>query len=157
MRTSFRTGISFGLTSGVITTLGLIVGLYSGTGSRLVVIGGILAIAVADAFSDALGIHISEESERKKKREVWESAFAAFFSKLVIALTFIIPVLIFDLFKAIIISMVWGMLLLGCLSYRIAKSRRANARKAIGEHLIIAVSVVFATYFIGKFLKVFFN
>ena len=31
MRESVKTGISFGLTSGVITTLGLMVGLHSGT------------------------------------------------------------------------------------------------------------------------------
>jgi len=55
--------MSFGLTSGIITTLGLIVGLHSGTHSKLAVIGGILTIAMADALSDALGIHVSEESE----------------------------------------------------------------------------------------------
>ena len=59
---SLRIGFSFGLTSGIITTLGLMVGLHAGTHSRLAVIGGILTIAIADAFSDALGIHISEES-----------------------------------------------------------------------------------------------
>ena len=63
MKDSLRTGISFGLTSGIITTLGLMVGLHSGTHSRVIVIGGILTIAIADAFSDALGIHISEESK----------------------------------------------------------------------------------------------
>jgi len=62
---SIKTGFSFGLTSGIITTLGLIIGLHAGTHSRLVVMGGILTIATADAFSDALGIHISEESETK--------------------------------------------------------------------------------------------
>lgn len=63
MKHSLRTGFCFGLTSGIITTIGLMVGLYSSTNSKLVVIGGILTIAVADAFSDALGIHIAEESK----------------------------------------------------------------------------------------------
>jgi hypothetical protein len=45
MKLSFKTGLSFGLTSGVITTLGLMVGLHSGTHSRTVVIGGIVTIA----------------------------------------------------------------------------------------------------------------
>lgn len=47
MKDSLRTGISFGLTSAVITTLGLMVGLHSGTGSKLVVLGGVLTIAIA--------------------------------------------------------------------------------------------------------------
>ena len=44
MKESLRTGIAFGLTSAVITTLGLMVGLHSGTHSKIVVIGGILTI-----------------------------------------------------------------------------------------------------------------
>ncbi len=49
-----RTGVFFGATSGVITTVGLIAGLYAGTESVVAVLGGILVIAVADAMSDAL-------------------------------------------------------------------------------------------------------
>jgi VIT1/CCC1 family predicted Fe2+/Mn2+ transporter len=77
METSVRKGFSFGLTSGIITTLGLMVGLHSSTHSRIAVIGGILAIAIADAFSDAIGMHISEESERKHKpKEIWRATFS---------------------------------------------------------------------------------
>ena len=69
---SLRTGISFGLTSAVITTLGLMVGLHSGTHSKMVVLSGILTIAIADAFSDALGIHISEESQNTHTvKQIW--------------------------------------------------------------------------------------
>ena len=57
---SVTVGLSFGLTSGIITTLGLMVGLYSGTHSRLAVLGGILTIAIADSFSDALGYVIGQ-------------------------------------------------------------------------------------------------
>ncbi len=49
-----RTGVFFGATSGVITTVGLIAGLYAGTESVVAVLGGILVIAVAHAMSDAL-------------------------------------------------------------------------------------------------------
>ncbi|MCB7130183.1 MAG: hypothetical protein J3T61_11670 [Candidatus Brocadiales bacterium] len=60
---SIRTGLSFGLTSGIIMTLGVVVGLHAGTHSKIAVLGGILIIAIADASSDALGIHIAEEFE----------------------------------------------------------------------------------------------
>jgi len=74
MRHSIKMGFSFGLTSAIITTLGLMVGLHSGTHSKLVILGGIFTIAVADAFSDALGIHVSEESENKHSaKEIWVS------------------------------------------------------------------------------------
>lgn len=70
MKLSLRKGFSFGLTSAAITTLGMIIGLDSAMHSKLVVIGGILSIAVADSFSDALGIHISEESHEKNHEHV---------------------------------------------------------------------------------------
>ena len=66
MNTQIRKGLGFGLTSGVITTLGLIVGLDASTGSRFAILAGILAIAVSDSLSDALGMHISEESTLKR-------------------------------------------------------------------------------------------
>jgi VIT1/CCC1 family predicted Fe2+/Mn2+ transporter len=92
MKHSLKVGFSFGLTSGIITTLGLMIGLYSGTHSKLAVLGGILTIAIADALSDALGIHISEESENKHTtKEIWESTISTFFSKFIFALTFVIP------------------------------------------------------------------
>jgi len=124
MKDSLRTGISFGLTSAVITTLGLMVGLHSGTGSRLVVIGGILTIAIADAFSDALGIHISEESENAHTiRQIWGATIATFMAKLIFALTFVVPVLLLSLFTAIVVSLVWGLSILAVLSYFMAKAR----------------------------------
>jgi hypothetical protein len=48
MKESLKTGITFGLTSGTITTLGLMIGLFSGTNLRGIVIGGILTIAITD-------------------------------------------------------------------------------------------------------------
>jgi VIT1/CCC1 family predicted Fe2+/Mn2+ transporter len=116
MKPSFKTGFSFGLTSGVITTLGLMVGLHSGTHSKIAVIGGILTIAIADAASDALGIHVSEEAKNTKShKQVWEATIATFFSKLLFALTFVLPVLLFPLSTALIISIAWGFLLLALL------------------------------------------
>ncbi|MBW2566218.1 MAG: VIT1/CCC1 transporter family protein, partial [Deltaproteobacteria bacterium] len=77
MKRSIRKGLGFGLNSGVITTLGMMVGLSASTQSRLAVIGGIIAIAIADAFSDAVGMHISEESEnRHTEKEIWESTLS---------------------------------------------------------------------------------
>ncbi len=153
MKHSLKTGFSFGITSGIITTLGLIVGLHSGTHSKLVIIGGILTIAIADAFSDALGIHISEESENKHTtKEIWQSTFSTLFSKFIFAMTFVIPILLFRLPIAIIVSMAWGLSLLGIFSLYIAKEQRATAWKVILEHEFIAIIVIVLTHFVGKWI-----
>ena len=133
MKHSLKIGFSFGLTSGIITTLGLMIGLYTGTNSRLAVIGGILTIAVADSMSDAMGIHMSEESENHSSKEIWESTFCTFIFKFLVASTFIIPVVMFDLETAIIISIVWGLTLLSVFSYIISRNNTKKSWKVILE------------------------
>lgn len=150
---SLKTGFSFGLTSGIITTLGLIVGLHSGTHSKLVVLGAILTIAIADAFSDALGIHISEESEAKHtSKEIWQSTVSTFLAKFVFALTFVIPVLLLSLTTAIIVSVVWGLSLLSIFSFYLAKTQKKTPWKVIAEHLVIALAVITITHYIGDWI-----
>jgi len=155
---SIKTGFCFGLVSGIITTLGLMVGLHSGTLSRIAVLGGIITIAVADAFSDALGIHISEESEGvHTEKQIWESTLATFVAKFFFAFTFVGIVLLFQpLSKAIIISIIWGITALTVLSYMIAKSRKQKTWKVIAEHLIIIVTVIIATHFLGEWIRAIF-
>lgn len=150
MKHSLKTGFSFGLTSGIITTLGLIVGLNSGTHSKPVIIGGILTIAIADAFSDALGIHISEESESKHStKEIWESTISTFVTKFVFAMTFVAPILLLQLTTAIIVSIIWGLSLLAMFSLYITKGQRIKPWKAIMEHMIIAIVVIGITHCVG--------
>ncbi|NIM46601.1 MAG: hypothetical protein GTN40_00365 [Candidatus Aenigmarchaeota archaeon] len=158
MNHSLKTGFSFGLTSGIITTLGLMVGLHSGTHSRLVVIGGIITIAIADAFSDAMGIHMSEESEnRHESGEIWESTVATFISKFIFAVTFIVPVLLFELGIAIVVSVIWGLFMLGIFSYKIAKDEKAKPWKVVTEHLLIALLVVLVTHYVGDWIGTIFG
>ncbi|RKZ24685.1 hypothetical protein DRQ26_07070 [bacterium] len=154
MKHSLKTGFSFGLTSGVITTLGLMVGLNSGTHSKIVVIGGILTIAIADAFSDALGIHISEESENKHTiREIWESTIATFLSKFIFALTFLVPIVLLKLRTAVIVSVIWGFLLLGIFSFQLAKEQNVKRWGVVMEHLLIAILVIAMTHFTGSWIN----
>ncbi|MCK4421945.1 hypothetical protein KAW48_09125 [candidate division WOR-3 bacterium] len=157
MKHSLKTGLSFGLTSGIITTLGLMVGIYSGTHSKLAVVGSILTIAIADAFSDALGIHISEESEnRHTQKEIWESTFSTFISKFIFAITFVVPVLLLPLHTAIIVSVSFGLSLLGIFSFYLARVQGVKAWKVIIEHLLIAVLVITATYYVGVLIRTIF-
>ena len=158
MKSSFMTGLSFGSTSGVITTLGLMVGLQAGTNSKLVVIGGILTIAIADAFSDALGIHFSEEAEGEHTtREIWESTIYTFLAKFIFAVSFLIPLMIFSLSIAVIISIIYGLLLLGIFSFLMARDQKVSPIMVVSEHLIIALIVVVLTHYVGDTIQKYFS
>ena len=158
MRDSLKKGFGFGLTSGIITTLGLIVGLNSSTHSQLVVLGGILTIAIADAFSDALGMHISTEYENKTSdKGVWEATGATFISKLLFALSFAVPVLLLPLSTAVIVSIVWGLSLIILISHLIAKQVKKPTYSVAFEHLAIAVIVIIATNIVGNWIAAYFG
>ncbi len=145
-----RTGLFFGATSGVITTLGLITGLNAGTKSITAVLGGILVIAVADSMSDALGIHLAEEADPETDHEhVWQATISTFLTKLVFALSFAIPLLLLPLGPAVMASVAWGMLVITVLSYFLARSQNESPWHIILEHLGIAILVVVLSHFIG--------
>jgi len=158
MKLSLKKGLSYGTTSGVITTLGLLIGLYSSTNQKSVVLAGILTIAFADSFSDGLGIHISEESENHHStREIWESTVATIISKMVLGLTFIIPVLFLPLNLAVIVDVFWGIFVLSALSYRIATQNKEKPFGVLVEHLGIALLVIIGSYYIGDLINAYFK
>ena len=153
-----RSGISFGLTSSIITTIGLMVGLFSGTHSRLVVVGGILVIAIADSLSDSLAMHISEESTGNEgSRDIWASTLSTFGAKFFFAIIFVVPLLLFELSTAIIVSIALGLFLIAVFSIWIARSQSKNQAKVAGEHLLIAIVVIVLAYLAGTWIATIFG
>ena len=145
-----RTGLFFGATSGVITTIGLIVGLNSGTSSITAVLGGILVISVADAMSDALGIHLAEEADPNTDHaHVWAATIMTFVTKFVFSISFAVPLLLLPLTTAVAVSVVWGLLVIIILSYFLARSQKESPLYIIAEHLGIAILVIVFSHYIG--------
>ncbi len=148
MKNSIKTGLNFWATSGIITTLWLIIWLAFGSESRVLVIGWILTIAIADSLSDALWIHISEESKNKSHKSIWTATIVTFLAKFLFTISFIVPILIFSLYTAVLVSIVWWLIVIVLISYKIAKDRKENPFHTIFEHILITILVIVLTYFI---------
>jgi hypothetical protein len=149
-----RTGLFFGATSGVITTIGLIVGLNAGTHSVLAVLGGIFVIAFADAMSDALGIHLAEESDpNTTTQHIWAATVSTFLAKFVFSISFAVPLLMLPLDAAVIASLLWGMVVIIVLSFSLARAQKAAPLAIIAEHLGIAIIVVVLSHLIGVWVS----
>ena len=145
-----RTGVFFGATSGVITTIGLIAGLNAGTNSVVAVLGGILVIAVADAMSDAMGIHLAQEADPESTDEhIWAATVWTFVTKLIVALSFALPLIWLPLQAAVAVSVGWGFLVITALSAHLARVQQVRMLNVITEHLAIAIVVVAISHFIG--------
>ncbi|MDH5783594.1 MAG: hypothetical protein OEZ35_08055 [Candidatus Bathyarchaeota archaeon] len=158
MKETLLKGVGFGLTSGVITTLGIIVGLHSGTHSKLAVLAGMVVLAIADAFSDAIGIHISEEAEGEHAtREIWEATLFTFSSKFVFSLTFVPLIVFLEISTAILASVVWGLFLIVIISFYTAKLQNKNVHRTIAEHLLVTILVIFIAHYLGDLIYGFFG
>lgn len=156
MQKSEKRGLNFGITSGVITTLGLIFGLQSSVGSKLAILGGILTIAIADALSDALGMHISVESTGENEKSIDEAAKYTFLSKLLVALTFLIPFIFLNIKTALIVAVIWGSAIIIYTNYKLAKKLKKNPPKIILEHLGLATLVIILSHLAGLAINFFF-
>ena len=151
-RSALLSGAGFGLTSGVLTTLGLIVGLNSGTDSRTAVAAGIATIAICDALSDAMGIHVSQESSGTGTRSAWIAAGVTFAGKFLFAMSFLLPVLLLPLGAAVLVSIGWGLVLLTGFSWWIARENGDDPKSVVAEHLTVAVVVLVASQLVGMLI-----
>ena len=148
---------SFGISSAVLTTIGIIVGVNAATTSTLAVMGGIASVAIADSMSDAMGMYAAKKAERglSKSIAVW-SAFNVFISKLLFTLTFMIPFLFAPLSSAILICIVWGMILISFVSVIIAFINEESIAYSIMKNVIITIIVISASFAAGKAIEALF-
>jgi len=147
-------GLSFGSTSAVITTLGMIVGLDSATSSVFTIIAGIITIAIADSLSDALGVHMAEEIDgNNTEKHIWLTTLYAFLGKFFFTMSFIIPFVLFSHKNAILASIVWGFAILLYLNYCLARKKNVSFKELIIEHFAIVVIVIVLTYIVGIWIS----
>lgn len=142
-----------GATAAIITSLALIAGLAHGDDTRTSIIAGLLVIAIADNIADSLGIHICKEAEGACKREIDLATLGNFTVRLILALTFVIIVLLLPSYIALIVSAVWGLILLVILSYFIAKIQKISPLKEITWHVLVALLVIVGSKLLGNLIS----
>ncbi|UCD97176.1 MAG: hypothetical protein JSV35_03780 [Candidatus Bathyarchaeota archaeon] len=152
------TAVSFGLTTAVITSLGMIVGIQSATSSKLAVVAGLVVMAFTDGLSDAVSLHTAEEAEVQRGRgkhtslEIWLTTILTFFSVSGFTLTFTFPILLLSSEDALWVTIAWGMLLLILLNSYIAKIRKEHPIRLVSEHISLAVLVIIVSHLVGSFV-----
>ena len=151
---SVRKGLSYGVVSGVVTTLGLMIGLIGSGASKNTAIAGVLTIAFADALSDSLGMHVSEESNKKSSaRQIWRTTFATAFGKMFLGISLALPIIIFPLNVGVIVDVIYGAVALILISYFIAKKNGEKIQNVLFEHLLIGFVVIAGSLMIGKLIQ----
>lgn len=156
MNLNLKTGVNFGLISGILVTIGIVVGLVSAGSSKEIIMSAVLVVAFADAFSDSLGIYLSNNNPGEKAG-VWQSLSIAFFAKLIVASTFLIPLFLAANKVAMVICVAWSALLLIFVGYYLnLGDEKKNFVATIVKYLIILVLVSLISYYIGNLFKGFY-
>jgi VIT1/CCC1 family predicted Fe2+/Mn2+ transporter len=105
-------------------------------------------------MSDALGIHLAQEADpESSSAHIWAATISTFVTKLLVALTFALPLIFLPLGVAVVVSVGWGLIVIVLLSYYLARAQKASVLPAIAEHLAIAIVVVVLAHFIGVWVQ----
>ena len=143
---------SFGGTSAIVTSMGVIIGLGAATARTATIVSSLLIFAVADNISDSLSIHMYQEAERLDERSAFRATLTNFIARLLITLSFVMIVMLLAYPYAEIVALGWGLLLLTGLSYALALGRGVSPIPEIGKHLGVAVLVIAASRVIGSWI-----
>ena len=146
------TSLSYGSTAAVVTSMGLIVGLSGNVGSRSAIISSLLLVAVADNLADSLAIHAYQESEELEARQAFRSTVGNFIARLLASASFVVMAILLPRRALIPLALGWGLLLLGVLSYLLARSRRIRPLVETGKHLLVAIVVILVSRGIGAWI-----
>src|SRR5512133_2986298 len=110
--------VSFGGTAAIVTSVALVVGLDAATATKSTIVSGLLIVALADNLTDALSMHVYQESERRlPSREAFLSTVSNFVARLLLSMTFVLLVMVLPTRGAVIASAAWGFGLLVVLTW----------------------------------------
>jgi hypothetical protein len=145
--------VSFGGTAAIVTSVALIFGLDAATATKSTIVSGLLIVALADNLTDALSMHVYQESERRlESRDAFTATWSNFVTRLLLALTFVLLVVMLPLARAVVASAVWGLSLLVVLTWAIARERSVSFVAELVKHCAAAVAVIVASRGIGAFI-----
>ncbi len=146
-------GIAFGVVDGVVLALGVVTGL-SVLENKTTIFFSLLATGMADAFGNAAGMHVEEETEKEHSRkEVWTTTIFTFLGTLCVFALLTVPILILPLRSAVSLSWVLGISLLMALGFIVADFRGWDKRKVSIEYALWGIAASVFSYILVSLAK----
>ena len=146
--------LSFGIISGILTTVGVLIGVNSASSSKLAVFAAIVSIGVADSCSDAFGIYNAKISERGNSASAaFRYALGTFVGKFIMPFSFLFAIWMLPLLKATIVDLVWAVIVLSLLSAEQAVIGEKSLLKNTGRNLGMALMIVILSYAAGQLVR----
>jgi len=141
--------VSYGGTAAVVTSMALISGLGAADATNAVIVSALLIAAFADNLTDSLSIHIFQESEQLDQMNAFTGTITNFIARLLLCISFALLIIITPIQDVAIVTILWGMLILGIITYLIACERKVKPAPEVIKHLLVASAVVLASNVTG--------
>ncbi|MBN2465115.1 CYTH domain-containing protein [candidate division WOR-3 bacterium] len=143
-------GLACGIVGGVMTTLGVIIGVTFGVGSTVAVASSILAIALSDSFADAAALFTAElMSPFASRSKAFLRGGTYFVGKAVISSSFIIPFLVIPqahMFWALAAAAGWGVIITVLLSVPISIVESSRLRSTLARQIGVLALISVLTF-----------
>jgi len=143
---------TFGGTSAIVTSMGLVIGLGAARASTATIVSGLLIVGLADNMTDSLSIHMYQEAERLDQRAAFKATTSNFVTRILTALSFVVVVLLLPRAYGGIVALSWGCLLLALISFAVAQARGASPLRETAKHLTVGALVIAASRLIGGWI-----
>ena len=143
---------SFGGTSAIVTSMGVIIGLGAARAEMATIVSGLLIVGFADNLSDSLSIHMYQEAEKLEGRAAFKATLTNFVTRILVALSFVAIVLTLPRPYAGTVAFAWGCALLAAISFILARARSIGPGPEVVKHLGMAVLVIASSRVIGLWI-----
>lgn len=132
--------------------MALISGLSAADATKPIIVSALLIAAFADNLTDALSIHIFQESEQLDQKNAFNGTITNFVTRLLLSISFVFLVLLFPLEHVDQVAIVWGMLLLVILTYLVALERKVEPLREVVKYLLVASAVIIVSTLIPNWI-----
>jgi len=156
-------GVAFGTMDGLITILGVVIGIATATENAGAVIVAGLVAGLANAFGNTFGFYASELAERaehiqEKQRlnsmtETRRSTILAFTHSVGSTIVIVAPFAVLDLNHAIIASLIFALALLFTLGGFVGKFSHASAVKFGVRYVALGLAGAGLSFVVGEAVK----
>jgi len=152
MDKNYLQGLYFGIISGIITVLGLIIGLGAGTMSKGAILAGVVAISISDTLADGFALYTSKKAEETEDKSYGplQAGSIVVITKFILALSFIVPLLwITDIHQSVIICLIWGCSIILFSAIYLSILRKEIIIMNAAKYLTLTLFIVCLTYYSG--------
>ncbi len=144
------TEMTYGLTSGIMTSSGMLIGVYFAMPSKLAVASSMMALAVSDSLSEAYSMYNAKLAEGMSQRNAVRHGLYTMNGNVVIPVLFLMPIFLLPLTSAIYLNLSFSAAILICLSTLDSLATQRPIVKKASKTLALAILIVGLSTLAGK-------